>query len=171
MSPWQGPRFALRLLMISTAFSCAAAESEHQLELEAELDRFDEEARTASSAEEALDAYRSLERVAIEADRTWTIIAARIGQGGAFLRLGALDSAEAKLRQAADDADDVGHDFNGAVAYDGLATVFERRGQADSAIAALRRAESRIRYGEAVHLRARIRNRLAVMEGAESRLP
>lgn len=166
MTRWQGDATTILLLVVSCFSACSPSEHELRSNVSAKLDQLDRAARTAATAEEALEAYRRLEELATDADRPFAAIAARIGQGGAFLRIGQLDSAELVLRGAAGSAVAVGHDFNAAVAYDGLATVFERRGWIDSAIVALRYADTHAeRRGEAHNLLARIRERLSTLEG------
>lgn len=133
--------------------------------MNAELDQLDREARAAATPEEALETYRRIERIATEVERPFAVLAAQIGQAGAFLRVDQLDSAENALRAAVNGAIAVGHDYNAAVAYDGLATVFERRGWTDSAVAALEHTVTHIeRRGEADPLLARIQERLTALE-------
>jgi hypothetical protein len=157
----QGSVAVLLLLVVGYGIvSCSGSESGSNAPEGADLDRLSREARTAPTAEEALDRYRHLERAAEEADRPFAVIAARLGRAGVFVGDGRLDSAEIVLRQAADGATTIGHNFNAALAYDGLATVFERRGWIDSALVALRRAEEfAAKRGEADRLQARIRER------------
>ena len=126
MTRWQGDATTILLLVVSCFSACSPSEHELRSNVSAKLDQLDRAARTAATAEEALEAYRRLEELATDADRPFAAIAARIGQGGAFLRIGQLDSAELVLRGAAGSAVAVGHDFNAAVAR-WACNGFERR--------------------------------------------
>jgi tetratricopeptide (TPR) repeat protein len=102
-----------------------------------EIEALDTEARTAATPLEALGAYRRMGDAADRYGYPWPAIAARLGMARVFFGQDQFDSAQVVLREAERRAEEVGHIYNWALAKEGLALVYQRRGVRDSALIAI----------------------------------
>jgi hypothetical protein len=170
----QGSVAVLVFMAIALSASCSEMDggrleenhSEASAAWDLEFDRLDQLIITAPTAEDSIEGYLRLERAAEEGGRPWTLLGTRLRRAGIYVRHGQLDSAKVLLRGAAGHATAIGHHYNTAVAYDGLATVFERYGLIDSALVALDSAEAAaVRNGQDGLLLTRIQERKAELSG------